>query len=120
MVGFWSKLADRRWHRGLSFMRIAGWLLLIVGTLLCVSIVWATIGFLMMGLGLVCLLIAENRTQRAAAGAKPPHKAKLAQPPATTREPRFEPVEVRPGPAPEPRATPAARAAVVASTTARI
>src|SRR5438445_11397547 len=99
-------------------MRIAGWLLLVVGTLLCVSIVWATIGFLMMGLGLICLLIAEKRTKRATAVAKPPRKA--TQPPATPREPRFQPVEVRPAPAPapvpKPRTTPAARAAVVAST----
>lgn len=116
MVGFWSKLADRRWHSRLLFMRIAGWLLLIVGTLLCVSIVWATIGFLMMGLGLICLLIAEKRTKRATTVVKPARPT--AQPPATTREPRFEPFELRP--APKPTATPAARAAVVASTIARI
>jgi hypothetical protein len=94
-------------------MRIAGWLLLIVGTLLCVSIVWATIGFLMMGFGLICLLIAEKRTKRAAPLAKPPGKP---------REPRFQPVENRPAPAPLPKpgATGAARAAVVASEIARI
>ena len=34
-------------------MRITGWVLLVVGVLLCVSIAWATIGFLMMGLGLI-------------------------------------------------------------------
>jgi hypothetical protein len=94
-------------------MRIAGWLLLIVGTLLCASIVWATIGFLMMGFGLICLLIAEKRTKRAAPMAKPPGKP---------REPRFQPVENRPAPAPLPRpgATGAARAAVVAAEIARI
>ena len=93
MAGFWSKLAGRRWHSRLLFMRFVGWLLLIVGTLLCVSIVWATIGFLMMGLGLMCLLIAEKRTKRATAVARPPGKA--AKLPATPREPRFQPVEVR-------------------------
>lgn len=123
MVAFWSKLADRRWHSRLLFMRFAGWLLLIVGTLLCVSIVWATIGFLMMGLGLICLLIAEKRTKRATAVARPPGKA--TKPPATAREPRFQPVEIRAVAAslPEPRATSAARAAraaVVTSTIARI
>jgi hypothetical protein len=45
-------------------MRITGWVLLVVGVLLCVSIAWATIGFLMMGLGLICLLAAEDRKKR--------------------------------------------------------
>lgn len=48
-------------------MRIAGTVLLIGGVLLCVSIVWAALGFLMMGFGLICLLIAERRKARSAA-----------------------------------------------------
>jgi hypothetical protein len=42
-------------------MRIAGAFLLLGGFLLCISIVWAAVGFLMMGFGLICLLIAERR-----------------------------------------------------------
>ena len=41
-----------------------GSVLLIVGFLLCVSIAWAALGFLMMGLGLICLLIAEERKKK--------------------------------------------------------
>ena len=41
-------------------MRLFGFVLLIVGFLLCVSIAWAALGFLMMGFGLICLLIAER------------------------------------------------------------
>jgi hypothetical protein len=47
-------------------MRVAGTLLLIGGFLLCVSIVWAAPGFLMMGFGLICLLVAERRQKRLA------------------------------------------------------
>jgi hypothetical protein len=90
-------------------MRIAGWLLLVVGALLCVSIVWATIGFLMMGFGLICLLIAEGRRKRAAA---------VAETQATPAEPRFQQAEDRPPlapPLPKPSAGMASRTAVVAS-----
>jgi hypothetical protein len=52
-------------------MRIAGTVLLIGGVLLCVSIVWAALGFLMMGFGLICLLIAERRRARLAASTIP-------------------------------------------------
>ena len=44
-------------------MRLLGLVLLAIGFLLCVSIVWATIGFLMMGFGLICLMIAERQRQ---------------------------------------------------------
>ena len=46
-------------------MRLFGFVLLIAGFLLCVSIVWAALGFLMMGFGLICLLIAERNRKRA-------------------------------------------------------
>ena len=36
-------------------MRIAGWILLLIGFLLCISVAWATLGFLLMGVGLVSL-----------------------------------------------------------------
>jgi hypothetical protein len=48
-------------------MRIAGACLLLGGLLLCISIVWAAVGFLMMGFGLICLLIAERRKKQSTA-----------------------------------------------------
>lgn len=45
-------------------MRVAGAVLLIGGCLLCVWIVWAAVGFLMMGCGLICLQIAERNKAR--------------------------------------------------------
>jgi hypothetical protein len=47
-------------------MRIAGAFLLLGGLLLCISIIWAAVGFLMMGFGLICLLIAERKKQSTA------------------------------------------------------
>ena len=41
-----------------------GLLLLIVGFVLCLSIAWAALGFFMMGIGLLCMLIAEERKKR--------------------------------------------------------
>lgn len=103
-------------------MRITGWLLLVAGVLLCVSIVWATIGFLMMGFGLICLLIAEDRRKRAAATAAPSATAEalvIAEPSAAPTEPHFEDAwdrpPVAPPPLPKPRAGIASRANVVAS-----
>ena len=46
-------------------MRVLGFVLLVGGFLLCVSIVWAAPGFFMMGAGLISLLVAEERTKRA-------------------------------------------------------
>ena len=50
-------------------VRIAGWIMLIAGALLCATLVWATIGFLLMGVGLLALLVAENNRKRASASA---------------------------------------------------
>lgn len=47
-------------------MRVWGWVLLIGGFLLCASIVWAAIGFLLMGLGLIFLQIAARKRKRLA------------------------------------------------------
>lgn len=41
-----------------------GFGLLIGGFLLCISIAWAALGFFLMGLGLICLLSAEERKKR--------------------------------------------------------
>jgi len=48
-----------------QLVRIAGWILLIAGALLCATLVWATIGFLLMGVGLLSLVVAENNRKRA-------------------------------------------------------
>jgi hypothetical protein len=50
-------------------MRILGWLLLVGGLLLCVSILWAAPGFVCMGLGLIFLQIAERKRRKAKSAA---------------------------------------------------
>ncbi len=55
--GFWIAV---RMRHGRS-MRVAGWVLLVGGFLLCVSILSAALGFLLMGLGLIFLQIAEQK-----------------------------------------------------------
>ena len=44
-------------------MRIVGWVLLVSGFLLCVSILSAALGFLLMGFGLIFLQIAEQKNK---------------------------------------------------------
>jgi hypothetical protein len=52
-------------------VRLTGWILLLIGLLLCATIVWATVGFLLMGVGLIALQVAERRrTKLMAAGTK--------------------------------------------------
>jgi len=46
-------------------MRLVGTVLLIVGVFLCISIVWAAIGFMAMLFGLICLVIVEEKAKRA-------------------------------------------------------
>jgi hypothetical protein len=48
-------------------MRIAGWVLLVGGFMLCVSVLSAALGFLFMGFGLVFLQIAEQKDKSLAA-----------------------------------------------------
>jgi hypothetical protein len=52
-------------HREGQLVRVAGWILLIAGALLCATLVWATLGFLLMGVGLLSLQVAENNRKRA-------------------------------------------------------
>ena len=63
-------------------MRVAGWILLIAGALLCVTLVWATVGFLLMGVGLLSLLVAENRRRRVSVTTlgRAPADERMAQP----------------------------------------
>jgi hypothetical protein len=46
-------------------MRIAGWVLLLTGFVLCLSVVWAALGFLLMGFGLVSLQAGERKRRKA-------------------------------------------------------
>jgi hypothetical protein len=46
-------------------VRIVGWILLIGGLLLCVSVAWAALGFLLMAIGLIALQVAEKKRKRA-------------------------------------------------------
>lgn len=64
-------------------MRVAGWILLIAGALLCVTLVWATVGFLLMGVGLLSLLVAENKRRRVSVAtlSRAPADERMAQPP---------------------------------------
>jgi hypothetical protein len=70
-------------------MRILGWLLLVGGLLLCVSILWAAPGFFCMGLGLIFLQIAERKRRKAKSAASPfdqsEPQAEQAQIPESTR-----------------------------------
>jgi hypothetical protein len=70
-------------------MRILGWLLLVGGLLLCVSILWAAPGFFCMGLGLIFLQTAERKRRKAKSAASPSDQsepqAEQAQIPESTR-----------------------------------
>jgi len=52
-------------HREGQLVRVAGWISLIAGAVLCATLVWATVGFLLLGIGLLSLLVAENNRKRA-------------------------------------------------------
>ena len=77
-------------------MRVAGWILLIAGALLCATLVWATLGFLLLGVGLLSLQVAENNRKRASrpdaayAGADQPM---ATTPPMVAAPPIPEPVQ---------------------------
>ena len=78
-------------------MRVAGWILLIAGALLCATLVWATLGFLLMGVGLLSLQVAENNRKRAGspdATAAHVDQPIVAPPPMAAPPPIPEPVQV--------------------------
>ncbi|MHC2338065.1 hypothetical protein [Bradyrhizobium sp. USDA 4454] len=69
-------------------MRLTGWVLLLIGGLLCATISWAALGFLLMGIGLISLQVAERRRREAddpvlagAGGFNPPRLSAGLQPP---------------------------------------
>ena len=94
-----------------STVRITGWILLLAGVVLCVSVAWAALGFLLMGIGLVALQVAEQNRRRAklAAAAVVPDSVGVYL--ETMKPPRAEqPVvlrDVAPTPEPEPLPAPA-------------
>jgi hypothetical protein len=73
--------------------------LLIAGALLCATLVWATIGFLLMGIGLLSLLVAESNRKRASqpdfSGART-EEAMVAPPPIAAPPPPPEPAHREP------------------------
>ncbi|MGY3486767.1 hypothetical protein ACVW1C_004650 [Bradyrhizobium sp. USDA 4011] len=69
-------------------MRLTGWVLLLIGGLLCATISWAALGFLLMGIGLISLQVAERRRRlgddavpAGAGGFTPPRLSAGLQPP---------------------------------------
>jgi hypothetical protein len=92
-------------------MRIAGWVLLLAGFVLCLSVAWAALGFLLMGIGLVSLQVAERERQKAekaaaiavaSLDARPKPAAALAEAPRAHVE--DAPVTPKPPPLPAPEA----------------
>ena len=84
-------------------MRIAGWILLIAGVVLCATVVWAALGFMLMGIGLLSLLVAEDNRRRAS---RPIVKGARVDKPAAAPPPAPEPVVHREAPtglSPPPR-----------------
>lgn len=72
-------------------MRIGGAILLVAGFLLCLTVAWATIGFLMMGCGLICLNLAELRQSKPKPSSGKRSKTSVAPPPsqAARKEPEL-------------------------------
>jgi hypothetical protein len=69
-------------------MRVLGAVLLVAGVLLCVSIVWAALGFFMRGAGLIFLLVAEERSKRLErAISSYPDRSNIRQDPVMRSEP---------------------------------
>lgn len=76
-------------------MRVAGWILLIAGAVLCATLVWATLGFLLMGVGLLSLLVAENNRKRASRPVvRPVVKGARVNEPVAVPPPILEPLPV--------------------------
>jgi hypothetical protein len=82
-------------------MRIAGWVLLLAGFVLCLSVAWAALGFLLMGFGLVSLQAGERKrrkAEKAAAVAAARPGARPAPAPAVAEAPPAHAEEVADAP----------------------
>ena len=77
-------------------MRIAGWILLLIGFLLCISVAWATLGFLLMGVGLVSLQVPKQNRRRVPRAAS---AERLEMPLRAVARPRAEEPVIRREPA---------------------
>ncbi|WP_130583595.1 hypothetical protein [Bradyrhizobium sp. Leo170] len=96
-------------------MRIAGWVLLLAGFVLCLTVAWAALGFLLMGIGLVSLQVAERKRRKAekaaavaALDARPEPAAALVEAPPAHAE--NVPITAEPPPLPAPQTTSSADA----------
>jgi hypothetical protein len=96
-------------------MRIAGWVLLLAGFVLCLSVAWAALGFLLMGIGLVSLQVDERKRRKAEKAAavagldvRPAPAAALAE--AAPAHVEAAAVTLEPPPLPAPQAAPSADA----------
>jgi hypothetical protein len=74
-------------------MRIAGWVLLLAGVVLCLSVAWAALGFLLMGIGLVALQVAERTRRKAEKSAANAVADARPEPAATFAEASAAPAE---------------------------
>ncbi|MCA6112770.1 hypothetical protein [Bradyrhizobium cenepequi] len=89
-------------------MRIAGWVLLLAGFVLCLSVAWAALGFLLMGIGLVSLQVAERKrgkAEKAAVVAGLDAHPETAAAAAEVSPAHAEPVALAPPPLPASEAT---------------
>ncbi|MCA1455618.1 hypothetical protein I6F35_20800 [Bradyrhizobium sp. BRP22] len=92
-------------------MRIAGWVLLLAGFVLCLSVAWAALGFLLMGIGLVSLQVDERKRRKAEEAAAIAVAGPDASPEPAAALAEAPPVHAEAAPAtPEPPPLPAAEA----------
>ncbi|MBR0794424.1 hypothetical protein JQ615_03375 [Bradyrhizobium jicamae] len=73
-------------------VRFIGWILLLIGALLCATIAWAALGFLLMGIGLISLQVAERSRRRPDFSVVTPPGIDRALKSPGLQPPKFEPV----------------------------
>ncbi|KJC57251.1 hypothetical protein UP10_29720 [Bradyrhizobium sp. LTSPM299] len=73
---------------------------MLIGMLMCATVAWAALGFLLMGVGLISLQVAERSRRRTDVAAAVPAGLNLALTGPELQPPKFEPVVSRDGPPP--------------------
>jgi hypothetical protein len=73
-------------------LRFAGWIFLLIGMLMCATVAWAALGFLLMGVGLISLQVAERGRRRTDVAVAVPGGLDLALTGPGLQPPKFEPV----------------------------